>query len=258
MYLYPTKVTKMELKKSGLPLFLEKNRLEFKGGLKEVLPAVRLLGQMKQVLLDKEAAAPKELYCMYRGVCLAEHAKKIFENNLRYDITVIPGAKIGKEFVKTLGHFHPKVFGANTCFPEVYEVISGTAHYLLQTEKDFVVVAATAGEKVIMPPGYGHVTVNPKKETLVMANWVEKNFESDYSLYREKGGAMFFETTTGWKKNTNYKKIPKLRKLKPINFPEFGLEKNVPMYSLVLGLKKLDFLKNPQKYKKSFELFLGR
>lgn len=248
----------MELKKSGLPIFLENNRLVFKEPLKRVIPSIRTIEQMQTVLLDKNASASQELYYMYRNVCLEKDREKIAENNLHYDITVIPGTTIGKEFAKTLGHFHPKVPNTSTFFPEVYEVISGTAHFLLQKDDDFIVVQAMAGEKAIMPPGYGHVTINPSKETLVMSNWVEKNFESDYSLFKEKGGAMYFETTSGWKKNPAYKKPPKLRKLSPIDFPEFGLEKNRPMYMLAAEIKKLDFLKSPQKYEKVFERFLER
>lgn len=246
----------MELKKSGLPLFLWKKVLEFKLPLKDVKPDVRTMEQMKPVLMDKNAPAPKEFYFMYRNVCLEKDRKKIFENNLRYDITVIPPAIIGKEFVKTFGHFHSVVPGTNTFFPEVYEVIHGTAHYLLQKENDFAVVKAAAGEKVIMPPGYGHITVNHSTETLVMSNWVEKNFSSDYDPIKKHGGAMYYETVKGFVKNKNYPVHPKIRELKPVEFKEFGLKKNVPMYSLVNEIEKLDFLKNPQKYPEVFEGFL--
>ena len=150
----------MELKKSGLAIALDENKLVFESGVKEVVPDIRTLEQMKPVLLHKNSDAPKEFYYMYRNVCKIEHEKKIFESNLRFDITVIPAAKIGDEFVKTFGHFHPLVPNTNTHFPEVYEVISGSAHFLLQKETDFVVVKAIEGQKVIMMQGYGHITNN--------------------------------------------------------------------------------------------------
>jgi len=246
----------MELKKSGLSIALKENKLVFEQGIKEVIPDIRTLKQMKPVLLHKKSSAPKDFYYRYRNVCNIEHEKKIFESNLRYDITVIPPASIGEEFVKTFGHFHPLAPNTNTHFPEVYEVISGSAHYLLQKEFDFVVVKAQAGEKVIMPPGYGHITVNAGEQTLVMANWVEKNFKSLYGPIKEKSGAMYFETESGFVENKNYETRPEIRELTPINFEEFGLIKDVPMYSLVDQLEKLDFLKNPKNYLDSFKKFL--
>ncbi|MBA3043669.1 glucose-6-phosphate isomerase, partial [archaeon] len=77
--------------------------LDFGG--KRIRPDIRRLYDMKEVIYDKEFlenAENIELYYMYRGVFLDETDKKTMEeNNLRYDITIIPPMKIGKEFVKT-------------------------------------------------------------------------------------------------------------------------------------------------------------
>jgi len=62
---------------------------------------IRYLDDMKIVLYDKAWAktAPNlEVYYMERG--LEE------KNGLRYDITTIPPKMLGKEFVKTKGHYH--------------------------------------------------------------------------------------------------------------------------------------------------------
>ncbi|WP_301664617.1 glucose-6-phosphate isomerase family protein [Methanoculleus frigidifontis] len=93
------------------------------------------------------------------------------EQNVRFDITVIPPGAVGGEYVKTKGHYHP-LTPAGIGYPELYQVLAGEAHYLLQRKnlRDVVVVTAKAGEFVLIPPGYGHVTVNPGKENLVMAN----------------------------------------------------------------------------------------
>ena len=109
-----------------------------------------------------------------------------------------------------------------------------------------------------MLPGYGHVTINPGKKTLVMANWVERNFKSIYSPMKQRKGAMYYELTTGFVKNTNYNSVPKLRKLKARNIPEFGLEKGKPMYNLVKDLEKLEFLTKPRKFTDVFERLAGK
>jgi len=71
-------------------------------------PDVRTLEQMRPVLHDSNADGPEEVYYMYRSVSLPEHDALMKEHKVRYDITVIPAAVYGKEFVKTKGHFHPK------------------------------------------------------------------------------------------------------------------------------------------------------
>ncbi len=82
---------------------------------------------MKMVLHDQKwvKTAPNiELYYMYRGL------KK--KNGARYDITVIPPKMLGKEFVKTKGHYHIGSYG------EIYIVLKGKAIYLMQKEKNVI------------------------------------------------------------------------------------------------------------------------
>jgi len=69
-------------------------------------PNIRYLYDIKEVLYDKDwlKKAPNlELYYMYRGI------KE--KSGLRYDITIIPGQMLGKEFTKTKGHQHIGKFG---------------------------------------------------------------------------------------------------------------------------------------------------
>jgi len=43
---------------------------------------------------------------------------------------------MGIEFVKTAGHYHPLIEGTGYTYPEIYEVLSGVAHYLLQKSEN--------------------------------------------------------------------------------------------------------------------------
>lgn len=178
--------------------------------LKSKKPDVRFLDDMKSVVFDKKWAknAPNsELYYMYRGI------KK--KNGLRYDITVIPPRMLGKEFVKTKGHEHTGNYG------EVYIILKGEAIYLIQKYKnnqikDVFAVKAKKDNAVVIPSGYGHITINPSKRELVEANWLDKNCRNIYDLFIKKRGACYYYTKNGWIKNKNYKKIPKLRFEKPL------------------------------------------
>lgn len=70
-------------------------------------PYVRKLYDMRGVVADREwleTAENFELYYMYRELARNEDEfRHIREFGLRYDITVIPPAKLGKEYVKTEG-----------------------------------------------------------------------------------------------------------------------------------------------------------
>jgi glucose-6-phosphate isomerase len=184
------------------------------------------------------------------------------EHNLRYDIMVIPPRMLGCEFVKTAGHYHPAVPGTDTTFPEIYEVLSGEAQYLMQKPggdgiKDVILIKAGEGDKVIIPPNYGHLTINASNKVLKMANWVARDFESIYEPVKEKGGGVYFFLENGVVKNTRYAEVPEIRILKPSNFKEIGLEKSREMYGLVRDIKKLEFLTKPHEYGWVFEKIPG-
>ncbi|MFH1820658.1 MAG: glucose-6-phosphate isomerase family protein [Candidatus Nealsonbacteria bacterium] len=165
---------------------------------------------MKKVLYDKAWAktAPNyELYYMYRGL------KK--KDGLRYDITVIPSRMLGQEFTKTKGHEH---VGNNG---EIYLVLQGEAVFLLQKRKngkilDIYAVKTKKGGVCAIPQGYGHLTINPSKNKLVMANWMAEEAKSDYLPYEKYQGAGYYLTEKGWTKNKNYDKVNKLRFKRPL------------------------------------------
>ncbi len=237
-----------------------------KFGNKRVKPSIRMLYDLKDVIYDRKwlsSADNVELYYMYRELSLSKNdALTMKEHNLRYDITVIPPRMLGCEFVKTAGHYHPKVPGTDMTFSEIYEVLSGEAHYLLQKPednqiKDVILIKAGVGDKVIIPPGYGHLTINASNKVLKMANWVARDFESIYAPIKEKGGGAYFILDKGFVKNPRYDSVPEIRFLKPAVFKELGLQKSQEMYGLVRDIKNLEFLIKPQEYGWLFEKILG-
>lgn len=189
--------------------------------LKNLKPDIRYLDELRGLLYDKEwgKTAPNfELYYMYRALKV--------KDGLRHDITIVPPKMLGKEFVKTKGHHHAGFYG------ELYIVLEGEAFYLFQKGdenkiEDVCVVRAIKGDSVIVPAGYGHVTINPSDKELKMANWVKKEDKGNFSLFEKMRGACYYYTKEGWIKNENYKFIPPLREEQPL--------KSIP--------QNLDFLK---------------
>ena len=189
--------------------------------IKKIKPQIRFLNEMKNVLYDQEwfKTAPNlELYYMYRGI------KK--KGDLRYDITVIPARMLGKEFVRTKGNRNSEGY------QELYTVLEGEAIFLMQKTQgeiveDVIAIKAKPGDWAIAPPDYAEITINPSKKVLKMGNWVSEKTKNIYEDIEKMKGACYFYTKSGWIKNKNYKKIPKLRFEKPL--------KSIP--------KNLDFLK---------------
>jgi glucose-6-phosphate isomerase, archaeal len=231
--------------------FLPHYRLHWDGPVQE--PELRMADDLNGIFARRGCVASGPLYAMFRDlVRSAADRWWLKENGLRYDITVIPPRVICGEFVKTKGHYHT-ANKAGHGFPEIYEVLEGTAHYLLQREDltDIVMVTARTGDVVVVPPGYGHVTINPTTDqTLHMANIVSSRFASDYRKYVEKKGAAYYEMEDGTiRKNRAYRKIPALREVEAgrVGTGKAGITS--PLYRLI-GQRSpvLGFLNNPEEF----------
>lgn len=229
--------------------------MEFNG--KILTPDVRRLIDMKEVILDQNwlaGAVDFELYYMYRDLYLSRADKeKLLHNDLRYDITIIPPNMLGCEYIKTAGHYHPNVPGSIVTYPELYEVLEGEALYLLQNQdqSDVVAVYASAGEKVLVPPGYGHITINRSNKTLKMAEFVSRKVTSFSAHYRERAGAAYFFTKDGWIKNERCPEAGELRRadaLDSSSLRKLGLTKKREMYPLLRAPDHLDFLTKPEEH----------
>jgi glucose-6-phosphate isomerase, archaeal len=256
---------------SGIDMIFDCNKNVLKIEDKVLKPDIRTAEQLSEVAYDKqwvESVNPKKsMYLMFRDVACSKDIEDIHKRNLRYDITVIFPCMMGVEYPKTLGHYHPFVPGEDVSYPEIYEVLSGEAHYVMQKVDsslnviDNYVVKAKTGDKIIIPPGYGHFTINPIKDILIMANWTDGTFMSDYKPVEKKHGSTYFEIEKDgvpiFIVNENYgdvKSIPKLRKVKSSNPKLLGLDdENVPMYTLVDKLDTLELMSKPQKYEKIFK-----
>ena len=236
--------------------------LTLKFGDKVTVADVRKLHDMEDVLFDKEwfertEARNKEMYYMFRDLSKNDADLEVIKaNHLRYDITVIPPGMLGSEYTKTLGHYHPQVPGTDVSYPEIYQVLEGSATYLLQKVEhenedvvlDVAVITAEKGDLILVPPGYGHVTINASESTLKMANWVCRDFSSIYEPIKRLSGASYFLLKDGFAKNPLYRNVPSIRYLKPLAYDDLGLSSGDTIYELVHKIEKLKFLTSPQDF----------
>lgn len=258
---------------SGLPieLDLKNNELHFGDGIIVWTTKKRLAREMKKVLLDNPSIPDDTcLYFMYDGVCRESDKELISGKGLRYDLTLICPGKLGREFVKTAGHYHSISEDGVLSYPELYEVLYGEVHFILQklgtTEggiADLLLIRAGRGERVMVPPNYGHVAINPLSEPLVLANWIADDCKPDYEAIAGFGGAALFEIEeegeVNFIQNKNYISVPSLREVKipstsPLQFNDIPLLYEI----LVKRPDALDCLWSPRIAIEEFEDYIKR
>jgi len=251
------KLSTRKLPVSLLNLEFSEDGSLYLNGIKQV-PNIRRLAELTEVLFDRDFAQGADLnqpiYFMYRDVTRPIDRQLFLEMRLRYDITIMLPKTLGVEFNKTLGHYHPKASDALT-YMEVYEVLYGEAHYLLQKVDgnrviDAALVEAKEGDKVVIPSGYGHITINPSTENcLVMSNLVYRDFESIYEPIKKMKGGVVYELTSGkLVVNSNYELAKDVQRVKPDE--GFSLKFNGrDLYSLFIERPdSFVFLKDPSRY----------
>lgn len=217
-------------------------------------PEIRSVDDMRSVLANPKCPLSGSLYLMFRDLFRNEKDRSwLSEHHLRYDITVIPPGVICGEYVKTKGHFHPtNPLGVG--YPEIYEVLSGKGHYLLQWEDldEIRVITASKGEKVLIPPGYGHVSINPSSSPLVMANLVSIEFSSNYDAFVSHAGAAYYEMENlGFVPNPRYKRVPPLFRISHGNVFDPVLSRAC-LYDLIGDEDALLFLNHPERFARLF------
>jgi glucose-6-phosphate isomerase len=178
---------------------------------------VRRIEDLRPVLMEN-LSDEGDAYYMFRDV-------RPVHETLRYDITVMPARILGREFIKTMGHYH------DGPYPEIYGILRGEAIFVLQKRAgrdevldDLVLIRAKEGEIVRIPPYYGHVTVNPSKSMLVLENIICRKCRSDYEPYIRMRGSAIYVTVDGIVRNNRYLYVPKLREEKPDKGKIFSLD----------------------------------
>ncbi len=253
---------------AGYPLKFDEETVGVSFGPEMRMPqySTRELDALRPVLLDPEAEGPDVIYWMYRDCGLPENAALGEAHHLRYDLSAFRPVTLGPEFMKTSGHYHPVIPGRRVAYPEVYEVLHGEALYIMQTVDDYaaspeelivedvIMVRVSAGQKIIMPPGYGHVTVNTLDEPLLMTNWVSNEFSSFYgSVENARGFAWYVVSDAGepsYLENKSYAQgVPAVRWAEVQEVPDLGLVWDTPMYqACVEAPENFRFLNAPEEY----------
>ncbi|MEI6502505.1 MAG: glucose-6-phosphate isomerase family protein [Armatimonadota bacterium] len=253
---------------SGLPLKFDLQCLQFAFGpeVRDPFYGTRSADQIRKVLLDPDCELPEIIYWMLRDLGRKDLPDYKQTDGLRYDVSIFRGDLFGREFMKTSGHYHPVIPGGSLAWPEVYEIVDGKALYVLQkvnsielgpdevVVEDVIIVEGFTGDKVIMPPDYGHVTINDLQVPFVMSNWVSSKFSSVYRQVEASRGFAYYylhgDGSPRWVKNPAYEKpLPPLRKAIVKEVPALGLTKATPLFdSCVADPSKFLWLNDPASF----------
>lgn len=191
--------------------------------------AAREHSKMTDVLLDPKAEGPELHYYMIRG------------GTDKTNITVWDTGLVGKEYIKTYGHYHVGHLD------ETYWILSGEGIVLLQYRKKdeqgnyindeiekFFAITVKEGDSVFIPSGVGHLALNTGKVWFVTKDDSPVNFEevdpvslpghADYESVKEMKGFAYYIVEENGKptavKNPNYKSIPEIEWLTPQQWAE--------------------------------------
>ncbi len=173
--------------------------------------------KMKEVLMSPEIAGPDVHYYMIRG------------GKEKTNITVWECGVVGKEYIKTYGHYHIGDIS------ETYSILQGEGILLLQKRKvgadgkliddeieSFEAKKVKAGDKIFIQPETGHLIVNTGEIWLVTSDDspvypddidpVGLPGHADYEAVKKMGGfAYFVVEKDGFPiliKNPKYKIVP--------------------------------------------------
>lgn len=164
-----------------------------------ILKSSRSLVEMREVMLDPSTSSgPDPVYQVFTD--LTDH--------FWINKTVIPAGKIGKEFPKTMGHYH------QVDVDEIYYVAAGQGILILQNDEEIFFVKAEVGDEVTIKSEFGHNWSNVgSKELILFDNWSVPHSPTDYAWVEiEHGMAYYLIEENGEIKtvpNPHYVKLPK-------------------------------------------------
>lgn len=238
-----------ELKNSGLPLYLneESNLIALTAPLEYDGYGTKNVGQMLGLLRDETGLDLGEtFYDVYRGIRFPKDKELLDSRNFRYDITVVMDGTVNGECKKTSGHYHGYNPSHTSTYAEVYEVIRGRALYVLQRADNFdtdpenvsiddlILAVVDAGQSIIIPPNYGHCSINIGEGPLIFSNLAYVPCPVAYDSVKHYHGMSWYVLKENGKvrllRNPNYPDAPAPKFAAVKENPEFGIRFGHPVY----------------------------
>jgi len=246
-----------------LPIVLKKNELVW-----NTAPCLWKREQKKideyRTFFSRQTTKEQYAHPLYRIYRNAVQKKDVFlfsKHALRHDLTLLlPSPKNSPLPTRTIGHVHKKN-KAGVSYPELYCVIKGTALFLLENKRRTISLVArcSVGEKIIIPPEYGHIIINASAHApAIVANlFTSKKNVSDYSFFKKSHGPSWIPL---WSKKEIYfvknEQSVKKNSVKNLLARQTKVtKKGVSLYaSFIKNPSAFDFLNHPEHHRPLLEI----
>ena len=246
---------------SGLPVKVESDTGDFVLGSSLNTPSIltRTLHDLDTVWAKDVLEENRVIYRYTSGLWLPGDGELWRNAGVGYGIvSFLPGI-FGGEYVKSSGQYHAMGPGQKMATPEIYTVLVGCGHFMLQRSHppyeailDAVLVEVKAGETFVVPPDYGHLQINPTDGPLVFSYTVAHPLVSNYEPYRQRRGAIYYEMAAGPERfmfNSHYPKRVPLRMLQAQRLRQIPfLAGKIEYHRIKACLPKLSFLSRPEEF----------
>lgn len=207
--------------RAGLPLFLEQGELVLGPDLVVEESGVRRLRELRDVAADRAAATGDRVqYWMYNGVARRADLPGVAGRPVRYELTALADRPIGRERPKSAGHVHSGIG-----FPEICEVLAGTAGFLVQDLRPgpgatyAALVTVEPGEWIVLPPFLHHATISLDGAPLVFGNLIARRSTADYAgVAAARGFAWLVDTDGIARPNPTYREVPPLERIDAVDW----------------------------------------
>ncbi len=239
---------------SGLPIYMDKKTymLSLEAPLIYDGYGRRTVKQMEGLLFSPGGSNPEEpCYDVYRGIRFPQDQALLSKDEYRYDITVIMPGQIGGECKKTSGHYHGYNPLRTNTYPEIYEVIKGKAIYVLQRSRNFegdpglleiddlIIAHVHEGQTIIIPPNYGHCSINAGDGPLVFSNLAYVPCPVAYGPVKHHAGMSVYVLKENGEirvvSNPRYKQAPRPKFATVKDNPHLGIGFGLPVYKSYLN-----------------------
>ena len=246
---------------SGLPVSVDTADCEFAFGSSLSTPSIvtRKSRELAAVWANEVQEEDRVIYRYTSGLWLPGDEAVWKSAGVIYGIVCFLPGVFGGEYVKSSGQFHAIATGQKMARPEIYTVLVGCGHFMLQRSAppyeeilDALLVEANAGETLVVPPDYGHLQINPGSGPLVFSYTVAYPLVSNYEPYRQRRGAMYYEMADGPERfvfNSQYPKRVPLRMLQAAQLRQIPYLFGKTDYRGIREcLPQLSFLNRPEEF----------
>lgn len=252
----------------GFGVWLDEKTCEliFESGVTYEVCKEKRFGEMKHLAYEEEEAVDDEVcYRFYQNIFDASKRQIFADRQVTNGITILMPGLMGKECRKNSGHYHGICEGHRLPYPEVYEVLCGTAVFLIQESGEFLgdgplvvdhmrAAVLQEGEKIIIPPYSAHCVCNAGDGPMAFGNLavpcplyyepVAKMHGFGMYLLKEKNQLLFVP-------NARYGGLPQLKIVSPVECEGLGVVKDVSLNEMFWEYpERFQYLAEPEAFEK--------